>query len=81
MKTNGRYIYDGSLRVSYNKLWKLLIDKNMSCYQLGRAATIANGTFAKMKKNETVSMDTLLKICETLDCEFSDIVEILRTEK
>lgn len=78
MKTNGRYIYDGSLKVSYNKLWKLLIDKDMSRYQLGRSAVIANGTLAKMKKNETVSMDTLLKICEVLDCDFADIIEVVR---
>ena len=78
MKTKGRYIYDGSLRVSYNRLWKLLIDKDMSRYQLGRAATVANGTLAKMKKNETVSMDTLLKICEVMDCDFTDIIEIIR---
>ena len=81
MENKGRYVYDGSLKVSYNKLWKMLIDKNMSRYQLGRAATIANGTLSKMNKNETVSMDTLLKICEVLDCDFSDIVEIVRPDK
>ena len=78
MKTNGRYVYEGSLKVSYNKLWKLLIDKDMSRYQLGRVAVIANGTLVKMKRNETVSMDTLLKICEVLDCGFEDIVEVVR---
>ena len=81
MKTNGRYIYDGSLKVSYNRLWKMLIDRDMSAYQLGRAATIASGTLAKMKKNETVSMDTMLKICEVLDCELPDIIEIVRVTK
>ena len=78
MKTNGRYVYEGSLRVSYNKLWKLLIDKDMSRYQLGRAAVITNGTLVKMKRNETVSMDTLLKICDVLDCDIADIVETVR---
>ena len=78
MKTNGRYVYEGSLKVSYNKLWKMLIDKDMSRYQLSRAAVIANGTLVKMKRNETVSMDTLLKICEVLNCGFADIIEVVR---
>ena len=78
MKTKGRYVYEGSLKVSYNGLWKMMIDRNMTRYQLGKEATITSGTLAKMKKNETVSMDTLLKICEVFDCNFSDIVEVVR---
>lgn len=78
MESRGRYVYDGSLKVSYNKLWKLLIDKNMSRSDLGKAAVLATGTLSKMGKNETVSMDTLLKICEVLKCDFSDVVEIVR---
>jgi len=78
METKGRYIYEGSLKVSYNKLWKLMIDKNMNRSQLREKAVLANGTLVKLKRNETVSMDTLLKICEVLDCDFSDIIEVVR---
>ena len=78
MNPNGRYTYEGPLKVSYNKLWKLLIDKNMKSSELGRNAVLASNTLSKMRKNETVSMDTLLKICEILDCDFSDIIEVIR---
>jgi len=81
MNSNGRYTYDGPLQVSYNKLWKLLIDKNTKSSDLGRDAGLASNTLSKMRKNETVSMDTLLKICEVLDCDLSDVVEIVREEK
>jgi DNA-binding Xre family transcriptional regulator len=78
MNPNGRYTYEGPLKVSYNKLWKLLIDKNMKSSELGRNAVLASNTLSKMRKNETVSMDTLLKICEILDCDFSDIIEVIQ---
>ena len=81
MNPNGRYTYDGPLKVSYNKLWKLLIDKSIKSSDLGRGAVLASNTLSKMRKNETVSMDTLLKICEVLDCDFSDIMEIVRAEQ
>ena len=64
------------MAVNYNKLWKLLIDKGMTKTQLQRQVEMSSATLAKMSKNETVSMDTLLRICQTLDCEFDDIVEI-----
>ena len=80
MESKGRYIYNGSLKVSYNKLWKLLIDKDIKPADLGRDAVLASGTLAKMRKNETVSMDTMLKICEVLDCDFSDIIEVVRAK-
>ena len=81
MNPNGRYTYDGPLKINYNKLWKLLIDKNIKSSDLGRDAGLASNTLSKMRKNETVSMDTLLKICEVLDCDLSDIVEIVRIGK
>ena len=62
---------------SYNRLWKLLIDKRITKTQIRKAAGISTNTLAKMGKDEPVSMDALAKIATTLDCGFDDIVEIL----
>ena len=62
--------------VSYNNLWKLLIDKDMTKTQLREKADIATSTLAKLSKDEQVSMDVLLRICTALDCGLDDIVEI-----
>lgn len=69
------------MRISYNKLWKLLIDKNMTKTELRLKADIATSTLAKLSKNEQVSMEVLLKICKTLNCDLSDIVEISKEAK
>ena len=61
--------------VSYNKLLKLLVDKNMTKTELRLKADIATSTLAKLSKNEQVSMEVLLKICKTLNCDLSDIVK------
>ncbi len=68
------------MSISYNKLWKLLIDKNMTKTDLRLKADIATSTLAKLSKNEQVSMDVLVKICKTLDCDLDDVVE-LKKEK
>ena len=62
--------------VSYNKLFKLLIDKNMKKTELIKLADISSSTLAKISKNETVSMDVILRICQVLKCNIGDIVEI-----
>ena len=62
--------------ISYNKLWKLLIDKNMTKTDLRLKADIATSTLAKLSKNKQVSMDILIKICKVLNCTFDDIIEI-----
>ncbi len=67
--------------VSYKRLWKLIIDKDMANVQVRKAAKISPATFTKLKKNETVSMDVLLKLCSVLDCQFEDIVEVIKEEK
>jgi len=64
------------LEISYNKLWKLLIDKGMNKTQLKDAAGLSSSTISKMGKNEQVSMDSMLKICKTLNCDIGDIVEV-----
>ena len=63
------------MAVSYNKLWKLLIDKNMTKTALRQKADMSSSTMAKMSKNETVSMDVLLRICQVLDCNVGDIMD------
>lgn len=63
--------------VSYNKLWKLLIDKQMKKKDLGEAAGISANTLAKMGKNEKVSLDVLVRICQALKCDIGDIMEVI----
>lgn len=65
------------MRFSYNKLWKLLIDKGMNKRALSEQADISNTTIAKLGKGENVNTDVLLKICKTLECDIADIVEII----
>ena len=63
------------MSVSYNRLWKLLIDKNMSVDDMRRAADIAPNTVTRMKKDQEVTLAVLEKICAVLDVDFGDIVE------
>lgn len=64
------------MEVSYNPLFKLLIDKGMKETDLAKKADLTAGTLAKLSKHQTVSMETLIKICLCLDCTFDAIVEI-----
>jgi DNA-binding Xre family transcriptional regulator len=68
------------MKVSYNKLWKLLIDRKMSYADLRKAVEIAPNTMTKMRKDEEVSMSVLLKIATYLDCDISDICEFVKEE-
>lgn len=61
---------------SYNRLWKLLIDKRMTKTDMRKAAGISTNILAKMSKDEPVAMESLAKICLALDCSFDDIVQI-----
>ncbi len=69
------------MAVNYNKLWKLLIDKGMTKTQLRLASDISTATLAKLGRNETVSMDVLLKICNILKCKFDDIIDVTSEAK
>ena len=62
--------------ISYNRLWKLLIDKGMTKTELRKAAGISTNVLAKMGKKETVSMDSLARIAAVMECSLDDIVEI-----
>lgn len=64
--------------VSYTKLWKLLIDKNMSKTQLIKEAKISTNAMAKLGRNEDVRVEVLAKICNTLDCKIEDVMEVIK---
>ncbi len=68
------------MAVCYNKLWKLLIDKNMKKKELGEIAGISNTLIAKLGKNENVTVDILVRICTALDCQIEDIMELVPAE-
>ena len=66
--------------VSYNKLFKLLIDKNMKKTELIKLADISSSTLAKLSKNEVVSMDVMLRLCNVLQCNIGDIVDAVQID-
>ncbi|NLO08848.1 MAG: helix-turn-helix transcriptional regulator [Clostridiales bacterium] len=65
------------MSVSYKKLWKLLIDREMKKKDLCDIANISHASVAKLGKNENVTTDVLLKICSALHCDIGDIMEII----
>lgn len=69
------------MAISYNKLWKLLIDRKMSKADLRRAAGIAPNTMTKLKRDEEVTLETLGKICSILNVNIGDIVDFLPTDQ
>lgn len=69
------------MKISYDKLWKLLIDKKINKTQLIKMADISTNSMAKLGKNETVQVETLVKICNVLNCDIEDIVEFIKEEK
>ena len=64
--------------ISYNKLWKLLIDKQMNKKDLMKVTGISSSSIAKLAKGQNVTTDVLCKICEALDCDFKDIMEYIK---
>ena len=68
------------MAISYNKLWKLLIDRNMKKMDLRSMTGISTNALAKLGKNENVTTDVLVKICTALKCDISDIMEIIEIE-
>lgn len=63
------------MAISYNKLWKLLIDKKMTAADLRKQADIAPNTLTRMKKDQEVTLQVLERICDVLDTDFGEIVE------
>lgn len=74
-------MYGGmTMSISYNRLWKLLIDKNINKTQLCELAGISTNIMAKLGRNETVQIENLAKICNVLNCKVEDVVEFIKEE-
>ena len=69
------------MAVSYKKLWKILIDRDMKKKDLCVAAGISHASMAKLGKNENVTTDVLVKICTALQCDIGDIMEVIETNR
>ena len=69
------------MKVCYNKLWKQLIDKNMKKKDLRELASISSSSIAKLGHNDFVSLEVLVKICEVLQCDIGDIMEVIPDNK
>lgn len=65
------------MKASYKKLWKILVDKEMSKGDLHKATGLSSSTMTKLRRSEDVSMEALRKICIVLDCNIGDIVEFV----
>ena len=76
-KTKTLKEWSESMAISYNRLWKLLIDKKMTAAELRKQADIAPNTLTRMKKDQEVTMQVLERICDVLDTDFGEIVEYL----
>ena len=69
------------MKISYKKLWILLIEKDISPATLRKELNIATGTMTKLRKNEEVALSVLLRICEYLNCNIGDICDVVNTEE
>lgn len=68
------------MKISYKKLWILLVEKEIPQATLRKDLNIASGTMTKMRRNEEVALSVLLRICEYLDCNIGDICDAVRTD-
>ena len=66
------------MKISYNKLWKMLIDKNLKRKDLQEISGISSASVAKLGKGDNITTDVLLKICTALDCTSEDIMETVK---
>lgn len=68
------------MTISYNGLWKVMIDENLQRKDLKEALKISSSTLAKMSRGEPVSMDVLMRLCDYLDCNIGDIMSFVKEE-
>ena len=68
------------MKISYKKLWLLLIEKNITPVMLRKELNIATGTMTKLRKNEEVAMSVLLRICDYLNCNIGDVCDAVKQE-
>ena len=64
-------------KISYNRLWKLLIDKNMTRKDLRRASGVSTASIAKLGRGDNITTSVLIKICDALNCKLEDIMELI----
>ncbi len=76
LTTQGGHTMGNGLNISYGRLWKLLIDRKMKKKDLQALTKLSSAVIAKLGRDETVHLDTLLKICAALRCDLADIIEI-----
>jgi len=69
------------MRISYNKLWKMLIDKGMKKSDLKEQAGISSASIAKLGKGENITTDVMIKICESMNCHLEDIMETIQDDE
>jgi len=67
-------------KISYKKLWKLLIDKEMNKTELADFSGVSGSTITRLSKSESVTLDVIVKLCDALECEIQDIVELVPKE-
>ena len=65
------------MKISYNKLWKILIDRKMNKTDLREMTKMGSNAMAKLGRDETISMDVMLRICDVLHCDIGDIMEVI----
>lgn len=68
-------------RISYNNLWKILIDKDMTRKDLRKACGVSTASIAKLGRGDNITTDVLVKICDALDCDITDIMELTTDSK
>ena len=73
-------IGDGSMKISYKKLWLMLVEKEISQADFRKDLNIASGTMTKMRRNEEVALSILIRICEYLDCNIGDICDVVKVD-
>lgn len=66
------------MNISYKKLWKLIIDKDLKKSDVRKLANISASTFSKMNKNEYVALDVIVRLCKALDCDIGDVIEVVK---
>jgi putative transcriptional regulator len=69
------------MHISYDRLWKLLIDKKMNKQDLKKVTGLSSATIAKLGKGANVTTDVLIRICSALDCDIQDVVEVVKNNK
>lgn len=68
------------MSISYKKLWKLLIDKDMNKTDLREAIGVSTATIARLSKGEPVTMEVMMKICKALDCKLGDVADVINDD-